>query len=82
MQAVDGRGEFMSHAWTQSGVKVVTAALQVISDKKRAVDSSGYVFWSSGDEGEFSEDGKSYRKRYDAGSGGCGGIQDNVCGPL
>ena len=37
MQAVDGRGEFTGHAWTQSGEDVVTATLQGISVKEGAV---------------------------------------------
>ena len=28
------------------------------------VDSSGYVVWSNGNEGDFSEDGEHYRNRY------------------
>ncbi len=37
MHAVDGRGEFTGHAWTQSGEDVVTATLQGISIKEGAV---------------------------------------------
>jgi len=37
VQAVDGAGEFRSHAWTQSGEDVVTATLQGISKKEGAI---------------------------------------------
>ena len=45
---------------------------------KGTVDCSGYVVWSNGNEGDFSEDGEHYRKRYHVrdgdGSAGNGGF--------
>ncbi len=44
------------------------------------VDSSGYVVWSNGNEGDFSEDGEHYRNRYhvrDGGGSAGGGSADD-----